>query len=60
MKIIATVRTDIMILFYLIYKNRCFAGIAFSHQVIRHFGRIFTLLTADIHDCFFEHVLNSH
>ena len=49
-----------MILFYLIYKNRCFAGIAFSHQVIRHFGRIFTLLTADIHDCFFEHVLNSH
>ena len=60
MKIISAVWTDIMILFYLIYKNRCFAGIAFTHQVIRHLRSVFMLLTADIPDCFFEHMLNSH
>ena len=60
MEIISTVGTDVLILLYLVYKNRRFAGVAFTHQVIRHLRSVFLFFTPDIPDCFFEHVLNSH
>ena len=60
MKIISTVGADIMLLFYLIHKNRPFAGVAFTHQVIRNLRRVLTLLTTDVHNRLFEHMLNSH
>ena len=60
MEIISAVWTDVLILLYLVYKNRRLAGVAFTHQVIRHLRNVFLFLTPDIPDCFFEHVLNSH
>ena len=60
MEIISAMGTDVLILLYLVYKNRRFAGVAFTHQVIRHLRSVFLFFTPDIPDCFFEHVLNSH
>ena len=60
MEIISAVGTDVLILLYLIYKNRRLAGVAFTHQIIRNLRSVVLLLPPDIPDCFFEHVLNSH
>ena len=53
MEIISAVGTDVLILLYLIYKNRRFAGVAFTHQVIRHLRSVFLFLTPDIPVLFF-------
>ena len=46
-EIIAAVRTDVVVLFYLIYKNSALAGIAFFQHSIRTSGFVSCLALAD-------------